>query len=125
MIMQKVFFDHIGALFGNHNRWRIRVAADDVGHNACIDHAQSTNTMHLQAWIDHGHPVVSRAHFASARRMVNGLRIVLCHTPKEIVAEKNKAAAAGYNCRIKCRINRLKDTGLGDLVAESGALNLK
>ena len=64
-----VFYNHVGSLFRNHDRWRIGVAGHDGWHDRGIDDAQSGNPMDPQAFVDHGHDV--GPHFACAGWMVD------------------------------------------------------
>ena len=44
--------DHLRRLFADHDRWRIGVAADDVGHDACVRHAEVLYSQNPELWID-------------------------------------------------------------------------
>ncbi len=57
----------IGGLFGNHIHRRIRVAADDMGHDRRIDDTQILDAMYPKFRINHCH--VISAHFTAAGRV--------------------------------------------------------
>lgn len=123
-VMQVILFDHVGPFLSYHYRWCICIAADNIRHNAGIDDTQPAHSMHPQSRIDHSRFIFSRSHFACARWMIDCLRVMLCHTAEEIVAEEDETAAARYNSWIECGIHRLENTGLTHFISEFGAFNL-
>src|SRR6218665_1028634 len=56
--------DGVGQFFGQHDGRRVQVAADHIGHDRCVDHAQSGHAVHARAAIGDG-PLVA-AHAAGA-----------------------------------------------------------
>jgi len=62
--------NHVRRLFTDHHRGRIRIAADQRGHDRTIDDAQSLDTSHAQFAIDDRERVIGRPHPAGADRVV-------------------------------------------------------
>jgi hypothetical protein len=59
-------------LFRNHQCGAVGVAAGDGGHDAGIDHAQTSDASHLKLTVDHRHGVIIAAHAGCTDGVKNG-----------------------------------------------------
>lgn len=66
-------FDEVSGLLGDHHGRSVQVPADDTGHNGGVDDTQPLQAQHPCVWVDDGHGVGGRAHFAGAGRVVGGV----------------------------------------------------
>lgn len=64
--------------FSNHQSRAVGVAAGNGGHDACVDHTQTSDAAHLQLAVDDGHVVVVFAHAGGADGVKNGAGNVAC-----------------------------------------------
>src|SRR5579871_2397540 len=96
--------DEIGRLFGNHDRRRVGVAADERRHDRGIDHAQSFDPAHAQFGINHR--VAVDAHLAGADRVIDRVGAAAQHVANLFVglgaaADQILAAHARERRRLK------------------------
>lgn len=123
IIGQPILFDHVRCFFSNHNRRRVRVAADDRWHYRRINHSQTLHAVHSQSWIDHGGRVTGRSHLARAHRMVNGHAEMADRTFPILVGTKLVPRAPRYWYAVESRPVLSESSALADLVKKKKQLD--
>lgn len=115
VVGQPVLFDHVGRLFRDHDGRRVRVAADDRGHDGRVDHAQPLHAVHPESGVHHRGGVAGRSHLARADRMVDGHAEVADGAFPVLVRAELVPRAAGYGHPVQPRPVLPESFALADL----------
>lgn len=103
-----VLFDQVARFFSDHYNRRVRIAAYNCRHDACVGDAQVLHAVYSESAVHDRARIRSRAHLARARRVVDGEGELPEAAFPVLVREERVSAAAGQRYRVRPRPVLLK-----------------